>query len=872
METQSNQPTISIEEEMRRSYVDYAMSVIIGRALPDVRDGLKPVHRRVLFAMHELRNVWNSAYKKSARIVGDVIGKYHPHGDQAVYDTIVRMAQDFSMRYLLVDGQGNFGSVDGDPPAAMRYTEIRMARLAGELLADLEKETVNFGPNYDGSESEPLVLPSKFPNLLVNGSAGIAVGMATNIPPHNLRETIDASIALLGDGDLEIADLMQYITGPDFPTGAFIYGTEGIREAYHTGRGIIKIRARADIEEDEDGNAQAIVIHEIPYQLNKAKLLERIAELVREKRLEGIRNLRDESDRDGMRVVIELKRDAMAQVVLNHLYQMTPLQSSFGINMLAIVQGQPQVLNLKEMLQYFLAHRRDVVTRRCLYELRKAEERAHILEGYRIALDNLDDVIALIRASAGPQEARDGLVERFGLTLIQAQAILELRLHRLTGMERDKIMQEYNEVLQEIERLKAILASDELLRQVIVDELVAVREQYGDERRTEIVAASGDLSLEDLIAEEPVVVTISHTGYIKRTSLEEYQAQHRGGKGKTGMQTREEDFVTDLFVASTHSNILVFTDVGKAYVLKVYELPHAGRTARGTPIVNLIQAEPAEKVRTVLPIAEFEEGASLLFATRRGTVKKTDLMSYSRIRSTGIIALVIDEGDDLIAVRNVNSEEHVVLATKFGQTIRFKEDDLRQLGRVARGVRGVRLQEGDEVVGLAVLPSDCDEDGMRSLLSVTENGYGKRTLTSEYPVQNRGGLGVITIKTSKRNGFVVGIREVRDQDQFMLITDGGKILRLRVGDIQTYSRNTQGVRLISVEEGERVIGIEKLFAEDLEDENGGDGVLDAGDGSFAAIGAAGEGDGAPAGDGESPSDADERGGSVATDADDEKLD
>lgn len=830
MENPTQFTTVSIEEEMRRSYVDYAMSVIIGRALPDVRDGLKPVHRRVLYAMHELRNVWNSSYKKSARIVGDVIGKYHPHGDQAVYDTIVRMAQDFSMRYLLVDGQGNFGSVDGDPAAAMRYTEIRMARLAGELLADLEKETVPFGPNYDGSESEPLVLPSKFPNLLVNGSSGIAVGMATNIPPHNLRETIDGVIALIRNPELDSLALTEYIKGPDFPTGAFIYGTDGIRQAYETGRGIVKMRARADVEVDEKTDAERIIVHEIPYQQNKAKLLERIAELVREKRIEGIRGLRDESDRQGMRMVIELKRDAVAQVVLNQLYTLTPLQASFGINMLAIVQGQPRILALREMLQYFIAHRRDVVTRRCLFELRKAEERAHILEGYRIALDNLDEVISLIRGSASPAEAREALVARFALSITQAQAILDLRLHRLTGMERDKIQKEYDELQAEITRLKAILSDENRLMQVIVDELLAIRDQYGDERRTQIVQATSDLSIEDLIAEEMMVVTISHSGYIKRTPVDEYQAQQRGGKGKMGMQTREEDFVIDLFIASTHSHILVFTNTATVYTLKVYQLPPGGRNARGKPVVNLIQAEPSDKVRAVLPVSEFREDESLLCTTRLGVVKKTGVMAYSRIRQTGIIALTIDEGDDLIDAKLVRDDDHVVLATKLGKSIRFKESDARSMGRVSRGVRGIRLQDDDEVVGMTIISSEADTPS--TILSVTENGFGKRTSTDEYPLQNRGGLGVITIKTSDRNGPVVGVRDVADADQFMLITDGAKILRLRVDNVQVYGRNTQGVKLIGLSKGEKVIGVEKVVMD--ENGHGGDAEGDVSDATSGA--------------------------------------
>ncbi len=807
---------VNIEDEMRSSYMDYAMSVIIGRALPDVRDGLKPVHRRVLYAMHELKNVWNSAYKKSARVVGDVIGKYHPHGDSAVYDTIVRLAQPFSMRYCLVDGQGNFGSVDGDPPAAMRYTEVRMTRLSGELLADLEKETVDFQPNYDESTVEPAVLPARFPNLLVSGSAGIAVGMATNIPPHNLREVVDATVALIDDPRIGLVELMRHVPGPDFPTAGFIYGRSGIMEAYSTGRGVIKVRARTEIEEHESGGRTAIVVTELPYQVNKAKLLERIADLVRQKRIEGIANLRDESDREGMRMVIELRRDAMPEVVLNQLFAQTPMQTSFGIIMLAIVAGQPLVLNFKQLLQHFVQHRRDVVTRRCVFDLRKAEQRAHILEGLVIALDHIDEVVALIRGSATPAEARDGLMSRFGLSEIQAQEILNMRLQRLTGLERDKILAEYEEVKALIARLRQLLADDKLLMGVVKDELLEIREQYGDERRTEIVDDPGDIDLEDLIPDQENAVTVSLGGYIKRNALALYRAQRRGGKGRTGMSTKEEDLVSDLFVARSHDSLLIFTDGGRVFQIKVYQVPEGGPAARGRPIVNLIPIEADEKVCKILPISSFDPGKYILMATRNGIVKKTDLMAYSNIRSSGIIAIRFDEDDDLIGVQTVSDGDDVLLASREGLSIRFLADEVRPTARDTRGVRGVRLEGKDQVVAMEVLRQEAE------LLTVTTYGYGKRTRHDEYPVQHRGGKGVLTIRTSERNGHVVGMVQAAAEDHLLLITAGGKVIRMPIGQIRRTGRVAQGVRLIQLDEGEVVVGLERL----ADDGGAGEGLDD----------------------------------------------
>ncbi len=833
---------INIEDEMRSSYVDYAMSVIVGRALPDVRDGLKPVHRRVLFTMYELKNNWNLAYKKSARVVGDCIGKYHPHGDQSVYDTIVRMAQPFALRYLLVDGQGNFGSVDGDPAAAMRYTEVRMSKLAHELLADLDKETVDFQPNYDGHDHEPTVLPTRVPNLLVNGSGGIAVGMATNIPPHNLVEIINATIALIEDPFIDVRGLMVYVQGPDFPTGGTIYGKQGIVDAYATGRGKLKVRAKTHIETEKKGGREAIIVDELPYQVNKARLIEHIAELVRDKKIEGISDLRDESDRTGMRMVIELKRDAIAQVVLNHLYVQTALQSGFGIINLAIVAGQPQVLTLKEMLEHFIDHRREVVTRRCLYLLKQAEARAHILQGLLIALDHLDEVIELIRSSPDPVTARERLVLRFGLSELQAQAILDMRLQRLTGLERDKIRAEFDELMKQIAWLKSVLESDDVLMDVIKGELIAIRDEYGDARRTDIVEDHASLSMEDLIADEDMVVTISRTGYIKRTPLSAYRAQRRGGRGKSGMSTKEEDFVIDLFVASAHQDLLIFTSLGKVYGLKVYEVPAGAASTRGKPIVNLIPVEAKEDVKAVVPIREFVEDAYMLLATKFGTVKKTDLMQYAKIRSTGIIAIVLDEGDDLIDAKVLHDSDNVVLGTRDGMSIHFHSTDVRPMGRATRGVRGILLSGKDSVVSLAVVPGTgqevVDEETPETeapeteetegetgykglaLLTVCENGYGKATPPHAYRMQNRGGRGVISIKTTARNGKVVGVRAIEPDGEVILVTDGGTLLRILASEIRVIGRNTQGVRLINLGDGEKVMSFEHFTERDVGEEKG----------------------------------------------------
>ncbi|MCU0664128.1 MAG: DNA gyrase subunit A [Myxococcota bacterium] len=806
----TNVSPISIEDEMRHSYLDYAMSVIVGRALPDVRDGLKPVHRRILFAMHELKNSWNSAYKKSARVVGDVIGKYHPHGDSAVYDALVRMAQNFSMREMLVDGQGNFGSVDGDPPAAMRYTEVRMAKLCGELLGDLEKDTVDFGPNYDDSLSEPLVMPAAFPNLLVNGSGGIAVGMATNIPPHNLAEVIDATIHLIRNPDAGIEELLAILPGPDFPTGATIQGRAGIYQAYTTGRGVLTVRAKAHIEEVDKSGKERLVVTELPFQVNKARLLERIAELVKEKKIEGISGLRDESDRSGMRMVVDIRRDAVGQVVLNQLYKMTALQSSFGIIFLAISGGRPRLLTLREALREFVDFREQVARRRCAYELGKAEARLHILEGLKIAIDNIDEVIALIRGSADPDTARAGLMSRFGLSEIQCREILAMRLQRLTGLERDKILAEIEELRVEITALRNLLENRIALLDLIVGELTAVKEQYGNPRRTEICEDESDLLLEDLIAEEDMVVTVSRLGYIKRTAVAEYRAQARGGKGLTGMDTREDDFVTKIFVASTHHHVLIFSDKGKAYRKKVYQIPVGGRSARGRAIVNFVGMEANEKVAAVLPVSEFSDNRYVLTATRAGYVKKTDLMAYSQIRSTGIIGVVIDEGDELVGADVVADGDHVILATSGGMSIRFESEQVRATGRQSRGVRGIetRREDGQDepMVSMAVLPPESSE----TLLTVCQRGYGKRTPSDEYRVQNRGGRGLITIKTNERNGEVVELRPVADEDHLMLITDGGKIIRMAVSSISLLSRNTMGVRLIRLNEDEKVVGVESL--------------------------------------------------------------
>lgn len=810
-----NRLPVKLEEEMQKSYMDYAMSVIIGRALPDVRDGLKPVHRRVLYAMYDLGNDWNKPFKKSARIVGDVIGKYHPHGDMAVYDALVRMAQDFSLRYPLIEGQGNFGSIDGDPPAAMRYTEVRMARLAGELLADIEKETVDFGPNYDGTLSEPAVLPARFPNLLVNGSSGIAVGMATNIPPHNLTEVINATIALINNPEISIEELLKIIPGPDFPTGGFILGRGGIREAYLSGKGIIQLRARALIERQKRTEKESIVITELPYQVNKAKLLEKIAELVQEKKIEGIADLRDESDREGLRVVIELKRDAVAQVILNQLFKNTQMQITYGIIFLAIVHGQPLLLNIKELLQEFINHRREVVTRRTKFELAKAEANAHILEGLKIALDNLDKVINLIRSSKTPKEAKESLMSRLGLSEAQATAILEMRLQRLTNMEREKINEDYREVIKLIARLREILSHERLLLNLIIEELQEIKEKYGDERRTEIVEEALDISLEDLIVEEDMVVTVSHSGYIKRNAISLYRSQKRGGRGKMGMTTKEEDFVEHLFVASTHSYILIFTDAGKVYWLKVHEIPQGGRIARGKAIVNLLNLAPEEKITAILPVKEFIEGKYVFMATKQGIVKKTDLLAYSHPRSGGIIALSLDQGDELIAAGLTDGAKEILLSSREGKAIRFAEEETRPMGRTARGVKGIELSPGDYLVSMDIINPELKGG---TILSVTEKGYGKRTPIEEYPRQSRGGKGVITIKTTPRNGKLVGVQQIIEQDEVMLITDRGKIIRLSGEDISVIGRNTQGVKLIDLENGERVMAVTRLAEKEEEKE------------------------------------------------------
>ena len=799
---------VYIEDEMRQSYVDYAMSVIVGRALPDVRDGMKPVHRRVLFAMHDMGNHWNNAYRKSARVVGDVIGKYHPHGDAAAYDAIVRLAQNFSMRYCLVDGQGNFGSVDGDPPAAMRYTEIRMARIAQELLADIDKETVDFLPNYDDSLQEPSVLPSRLPNLLINGASGIAVGMATNIPPHNLNEVIDGLIALVERPGLTIDELMEYIPGPDFPTAGFIHGREGISQGYKTGRGSVQMRARVFTETVKRTGKEQIIVSEIPYMVNKTRLLEQIANLVNDKKIEGIADLRDESDRDGMRIVVEPKRDAVPQIIINALYKHTSLQESFGVNMLAIIDGRPKLLNLKEILEAFLEHRRETVARRTAYDLRKAEERLHILQGLKIALDHLDEVITLIRESRDPRAAREGLMANFGLSEAQAVAILDMRLQRLTGLERDKIVDEYQAVEATIAELRGILADEKKVYAIIVDELREVKEAYGDVRRTAIVDKADDISIEDLIVEEDMVVTVSHEGYIKRNPITLYRAQHRGGKGKVGTTTRDEDFVEYLFVASTHSHILFFTTIGKVYRIKVHELPQGGRSARGRPVVNLLQLQDGEKVSAFLSVREFQEGRYAVFATQNGLVKKTALMAYSSPRATGIRAIALEENDSLIEVQLTDGDQEILLSTVDGQAIRFKEEQVRATGRGTMGVIGIRLEKGDQVVSMEVLHPGA------SILTASENGMGKRTGIDAYRLQGRGGRGLITMKTTERTGRVVGVQQVVDEDQLMLITDGGKIIRLRIGDIRVIGRNTQGVRLIDLDNGERVVSLARLAEED----------------------------------------------------------
>lgn len=839
---------VNLEDEMQQSYLDYAMSVIVGRALPDVRDGLKPVHRRVLYAMTVLGNDWNKPYKKSARVVGDVIGKYHPHGDTAVYDTIVRMAQPFSMRYMLVDGQGNFGSVDGDAPAAMRYTEVRMAKIAHSMLDDLDKDTVDFIANYDESEHEPLVMPARVPNLLVNGSTGIAVGMATNIPPHNLTETVNGCLALIDNPSSTIDELMTYIPGPDFPTAALINGAKGIHEAYHTGRGRIKIRSRTSVETNDANGKQSIIVHELPYQVNKARLLEKIAELVKDKRIEGITELRDESDKDGMRMVIELRRGEIAEVILNNLYKHTQMQSVFGINMVSLVDGQPRLLNLKQMLEYFIQHRRDVVTRRTLYELRKARDRAHVLEGLAVALANIDEVIALIKAAPSPAEAKKGLLARhwksgaveamleragsdaskpqelgaeygltaqgYRLTEVQAQAILELRLHRLTGLEQDKILNEYSEILEKIKFLLDILSSADRLMEVIREELVSIRDQYGDERRTEIIVDHLDLTLEDLITEEDVVVTLSHAGYAKSQTLDTYRAQKRGGKGKSATTTKDEDFVDQLFVASTHDTILCFSSRGRVYWMKVYDLPQAGRNARGKPIINLLPLEQGERINVVLPIREYTEDKYVFMATSSGTVKKTSLVNFSRPRANGIIAVDLRDDDQLVGVAVTDGSQDVMLFTSAGKSVRFNEGQVRAMGRTACGVRGVRLTKGQKVISLLIA-----EEG-RAVLSVSEKGFGKRTTIDQFPVKGRGGMGVISLITSERNGNQIGAVLVADDDEIMLITDGGTLVRTRVSDVSVMGRNTQGVTMIRLTKKEKLIGLARIESLDDDMEEG----------------------------------------------------
>jgi DNA gyrase subunit A len=862
---------ISLEDEMRRSYLDYAMSVIVGRALPDARDGLKPVHRRVLFAMHELSNDWNKAYKKSARIVGDVIGKYHPHGDTAVYDTIVRMAQNFSLRYMLVDGQGNFGSVDGDSAAAMRYTEVRMAKIGHQMLEDLDKETVDFGPNYDGSEHEPLVMPARIPNLLINGSSGIAVGMATNIPPHNLNEVVAGCLALLENPALTIDDLIEYIPAPDFPTAALIYGVMGVREGYRTGRGRVIMRGRTHIEDmEKSNNRQAIIIDEIPYQVNKKTLIEKVAELVNEKKIEGISDIRDESDKSGMRVVIELKRGEVAEVILNNLYKQTQLQDTFGMNMVALVDGQPRLLNLKQMLECFLSHRREVVTRRTVFELRKARERGHILEGLAVALSNVDDIIALIKAAPTPADAKRGLMERlwrsamveemlvraasdasrpdglapeFGLSEqgyrlsdAQAQAILELRLQRLTGLEQDKIVSEYKDVMAKILDLLDILAKPERITEIIVGELTVIRDQFGDERRSEIVLHTQELGIEDFITPQDMVVTLSHGGYIKAQPLTDYRAQRRGGRGKQAAAIKDEDFVDQLFVANTHDYILCFSNRGRCYWLKVYEAPQGSRVSRGKPIVNLFPLEEGERINAVLPVKEFSDDQYVFMATVMGTVKKTPLSDYSNPRKAGIIAVALDEGDYLVGVELTNGQSDIVLVSNAGKAVWFDEEDVRPMGRGARGVRGMRLQPGQSVISLLVAESD-----QQTVLVATENGYGKRTVLADFRHSGRGTQGVRAIADSERNGTVVGAKLVNDEDEIMLITTGGVLIRTRVAEIRGMGRATQGVTLISLDDGEKLAGLEKIVETvgEIEAEVSGDVVADV-TGEPAADDAAGE--------------------------------
>ncbi len=852
---------VNLEDEMRQSYLDYAMSVIVGRALPDVRDGLKPVHRRVLYAMSVLGNDFNKPYKKSARVVGDVIGKYHPHGDTAVYDTIVRMAQPFSLRYMLVDGQGNFGSVDGDAPAAMRYTEVRMSKIAHELLADLDKETVDFAENYDGSESEPVVLPTRVPNMLVNGSTGIAVGMATNMPPHNLGEVISACLALIENPNLSIDELMQHIPAPDLPTAAFINGVKGIRQAYKTGRGRMVMRSRAEIVEDKKGR-QAIIVTELPYQVNKARLIERIAELVKEKRIEGISALRDESDKDGMRIVIEVKRGEAADVLLNNLFSQTAMQTAFGINMVALVEGQPQLLNLKQILDAFLRHRREVVTRRTIFELRKARARAHVLEGLAVALANIDDVIELIKNSASPAEAKAGLLStvwpagvvnemvarategadlsasrpdnldpRYGLkddgyhlSDVQAQAILDLKLHRLTGLEQDKIVNEFQQILDVIKELIEILSNPERLLEVIREELEEIRDNFGDKRRSEIMEDELDFNMEDLITEEDVVVTFSHEGYAKSQQLDVYNTQRRGGRGKSATSMKTEDFIDKLFVANTHDTLLCFSSRGKVYWLKVYQLPMAGRGSRGKPIINLLPLEEGERINAVMPIREYDEDHYVFMATSSGTVKKTVLSDFSRPRASGIKAIELRDDDKLVDVVITNGSDHIMLLADSGKSVRFSETDVRAMGRTAGGVRGIRISDGQEVIAMIKVEAGG------SILTSTENGYGKRTNVDDYPLKGRGGQGVISIKTNERNGKIVGAVQVQADDDFMMITDNGTLVRIAVSDVSEMGRNTQGVRLIRLTRGEKLVEIEKIEVLSGDDERLGEVADEAGEG------------------------------------------
>lgn len=798
----------SIEKEMKQSYLEYAMSVIIGRALPDVRDGLKPVHRRSLYAMHQARNDWNKPYKKSARIVGDVMGKYHPHGDSAIYDTIVRMAQDFSLRYTLVDGQGNFGSVDGDSPAAMRYTEVRMQKVSHQMLADLDKETVDYVPNYDETLEEPAVLPTKLPALLVNGSSGIAVGMTTNIPPHNLREVILALTALIDNPDMAVSDLMTYIPGPDFPTYGYIYGTKGIYEAYNSGRGIITLRAKVEVEENKKTGRETIVVTELPYQVNKAKVVEKIAELMRDKVISGASFVRDESDRHGMRIAVGLKRGQIAEVVINQLYKHTKMQTRFGIIFLAVVKNRPELLTLKEILNHFINHRRNVIIRRTRFDLKKAEDRVHILEGLKIALDHLDDAVALIRASHSPEAAKKGLIETFNLTAVQAQAILNMQLQRLTGLEREKINNEYEARLKDIAWYNKILSSDEVVRGLIKDDLAELKDEFGDERRTEIIENTAEISIEDLIAQEDMVVTVTRSGYIKRNPIRLYSSQHRGGKGKTAMATKSDDFVEHLFVASTHSTFLFITNFGKVYQAKVYELPMAGRSSLGKAIVNLLNFDEGENLATIFTVDEFVENKYVVMATKNGRVKKTDLMAYSRPRSGGLIGVRLADGDELIAARITNGNMDIFLGSEDGKVIRFHEGDVRATARGSMGVRGMRIDTGKHVVGMEVLGSE------ETLLTVTENGYGKRSSIEDYRIQIRGGKGVFSIKTSERNGKMVSLLLVDDNDELMMVTDKGKLIRISIKGINVISRNTQGVKLINLSAGEALIGIARLPEEE----------------------------------------------------------